>query len=346
MSETKFMTGGEAVVKACVDVGAEVMFGYPITPSTEILHGWIAEAEKNPKLKYLQTEDETAAGFALAGALLAGKRAFTATAGPGTVLMQDPLSMAENLRLPFVTVVMQRGGPSTGTVNYSQQELNLSAFGGNGDGLRVVYSASTVLELYTLVYKAFSTAWKYRFPTFVLGDGHLAKMKVKVSLPNQIKPVMTSPILKEEEKPTFLRNCFSSEESFYEDRLKVNIADFDLMKNKVSESEQYSMFGAKNLIIAHGSVADAAKDAVDMLRSKGKKIGLFRAITVHPLDVLRLIPLAKKMDKIFVVESSLNQFSRVVKYELSGVNTKITEISKPALAFSAEEIASLINKKL
>ena len=155
----------------------------------EILQGWIVAAETDDSLKYLQTEDETSAGFAVCGALLAGTKAFTATAGPGTILMQDPLSMAENLRLPFVSIIMQRGGPSTGTVNFSQQEVNLSAFGGNGDGLRFVYSASTVEEMYTLTIKAFSTAWRYRFPTFVLGDGHLAKMRMKANLTKPINSV-------------------------------------------------------------------------------------------------------------------------------------------------------------
>ena len=35
-------------------------------------------------------------------------------------------SVAEAMRIPFVTYVGQRGGPSTGTVIYSQQELNMA----------------------------------------------------------------------------------------------------------------------------------------------------------------------------------------------------------------------------
>ena len=111
------------VVKACIDAGAKMMFGYPITPGTEILSHWIREAQTDKSLKYLQTEDEIAAGFCVCGAVLAGEKAFTATAGPGTVLMQDALSMADGMRLPVVVIVVQRGGPSSGTVIYSQQGI-------------------------------------------------------------------------------------------------------------------------------------------------------------------------------------------------------------------------------
>lgn len=342
MNKKRLITGNEAVVEGALAAGAEVMFGYPITPSTEILQGWISEALKDKKLKYLQTEDETSAGFAVIGALLSGAKAFTATAGPGTVLMQDPLSMAENLRLPFVSIIMQRGGPSTGTVNFSQQEVTLSAFGGNGDGLRVVYSASTVTELYYLTAKAFSTAWKYRFPTFVLGDGHLAKIKTEAELIPPITSVSAKPIF-EKNDPVYLRNCYSSEEAFGQ-KLRDNIKDWNNSVNQISEFEKYSINGASEAIIAHGSVADACKDAVDQLRPK-RKIGLIRPITLNPFSK-EIKTLAKKLKKIYIIESSLNQFSHIVKYELFGANLEIIEFSKPAESFSSTEIVEFIKGSL
>ena len=331
------ITGCEAALAGAREAGAKVMFGYPITPATEILQGWILETQKDKSLKYLQTEDETSAGFGVCGAVLAGAKAFTATAGPGHVLMQDPLSMAENLRLPFVAIVMQRGGPSTGTVNFSQQELNLAAFGGNGDGLRVVYSASNIAEMYYLTIKAFSCAWKYRFPTTVLGDGHLSKMRTKAKLTPPIKSVKSIPILAEGSIPTHLRNCYSTEESFGE-VLNNNVKAWNLTRNKIAECEFYRTLGAREIILAHGTVADAAKDAVDNLRKRGKKIGLFRPITVHPIAKNKLVNLLKKVKKAYIFESSLNQFSRIIKYETQEINIPIHEITKPALSFTSEEI--------
>lgn len=344
-NETKNLSGNEAAVLGAIDAGAEIMFGYPITPATEILEGWVNAALHDKSLKYLQTEDETSAGFGVIGSILAGAKAFTASAGVGHILLQDPISMAENIRLPFVGIIMQRGGPSTGTVNFSQQEVNLAAFGGNGDGLRVAYSASSVLEMYELVIKAFNTAWKYRFPTFVLGDGYLGKMKTAVKLKKPIKNIKSYEILKEETTPTYLRNCYSSEESFGK-ILEKNIYDWKINKEKIVESELYKTADADELIIAHGLVAAAAKEAVNKLRQENKRIGLFRPITVNPFDTRALRQLLPKVKVAHIFESSLNQLSKIVKYETYGINTPIIEHLKPAEGITADEIISQIERIL
>lgn len=342
-NSSEFITGNEAAVLGAIEGGAKIMYGYPITPSTEILHGWIEKASKESTLDYLQTEDETTAGFAVIGSILAGKKSFTATAGPGTILMQDPLSMAENMRIPFVAIIMQRGGPSTGTVNFSQQEVTLSAFGGNGDGLRVVYSPSSVEEMYTLAAKAFSTAWKYRFPTIILGDGHLAKMRTIIQIKKLIKPYPEYKILGTEKEIVRIRNCFSSEEDFGK-HLQENIDDWSKNAEKISEYETYNFKQSFPCILAHGSVASAVKDAINLLKKEGRNVGLIRPITLNPFPK-KIAKLLRRHRNVLLIESSLNQFSRIVKYETHAMNTKIVEISKPAVSFSAEEIKDLIVKK-
>lgn len=341
----KFISGNEAAVFGAIEAGAEIMYGYPITPATEILEHWIKLASRDRTLKYLQTEDETSAGFAVIGSLLAGVKSFTATAGVGHILLQDPISMAENLRLPFVGIIMQRGGPSTGTVNFSQQEVNLACFGGNGDGLRIVYSASSISEMYSLTMKAFSSAWKYRFPTFLLGDGYLGKMKEKVTLHKPLRPVKSSPILKENKEPTFLRNCYSSEESFAA-VIGKNITDWMILRQKIAESELYRMGDATEMIIAHGIVGSAARKAIDMLRKENKRIGLFRPVTLNPLDNYNLKKYLKNVKKAYLFESSLNQLSHIIKYESYGVGTPIIEFPKPAEGFTPDEIVKNISRTM
>ena len=82
-----FMTGNEVVAWAALSADAEIMYGYPITPQNEIMHYWTRLAPQYGK-KFLQTEDEISAGFTTVGGVLAGKRAFSATAGPGNTLFQ------------------------------------------------------------------------------------------------------------------------------------------------------------------------------------------------------------------------------------------------------------------
>lgn len=345
----EFLTGNEAVVKAALAAGAEMMTGYPITPTTEIIHYWSEAQSKNPELKFLQTEDEMSAGFTMIGAVLAGCKAFSATAGPGNVLMQDAFSMAESLRLPTVAFINQRGGPSTGTVIYSQQELNLTCFGGNGEGIRIVYSASSVQEMYDLTLKAFNSAWKYRFPTFVLSDGYSAKTSVEIETysPEEKNLEMASGqayLLNERvDNPVNLRNCYNLETEL-NTVIEKHKKAFNQIKPEVVEFEDYHTLDAEIVIFAHGIVGAAARVAIDHLRNEGLKVGLFRPITLSPFptESARSILSNKKM--ILVVESSLGQFERLVKAKIYGSAVPIETLLRPALGISVENIVNRVKE--
>ena len=340
------MTGNQIVVRAALAAGLKAFFGYPITPSTEILHFWAKAAEKYPSLSIRQTEDETSAGFGVCGAVLAGTPAFTATAGPGSVLMQDPLVMAEAMRLPMATIFAQRGGPSTGTVIYSQQEVNLACFGGNGEGWRLVYSAASLPEIYHLLIKGVRLAWRWRFPVILLIDGYLAKTEMPVRLPDEfvLRSFPAKPILSE--RHHHLRNCYSTEEDLALVIAK-NQQDYQKMSQAVAEAEMINCFGSRKIIFAHGSVAAAAKIAVEKLRSKKRSIGLFRPITLRPFPVKTSRQVLHQAEEIIVVESSAGQFLRLIEAELgrffSQNKIKISSFLKPAEAITSEEIINFLH---
>jgi len=342
----KFMTGAEVAVQAAIDAGAQSMFGYPITPGTEVFSGWIKKGQK-----YLQTEDEIAAGFAVCGAVIAGEKSFTATAGPGHVLMQDGLVMAEGMRLPFVEIVAQRGGPSSGTVIYSQQEVQLACFGGNGEGMRVVYSPSNLEEIYEFTRLAFNNAWQYRFPAIVLSDGYLLKTKGSIYLPlpegekaegqRGWENVASYPLVKEGEKKHW-RNIYTFEEELFTE-LEDQKKDFQKMSEEMAHCESFQTEDAKILVIAHGIVGAAAKEAVAILREQGKKVGLWRPITLRPLDKENLNKVLEGIDTVLIVESSLGQLARLIKNEVEDkVKVEYEYLQKPAMGIEVEEIVNKI----
>jgi len=343
-SEKEFITGNEVILRAAIDAGAEMFAGYPITPTTEILTGWAEMASKDKNLLFLQTEDETSAGFTVIGGVLAGKKAWTATAGPGNILMQDPMSMAEAMRLPTVCYIGQRGGPSTGTVIYSQQEVNLTRFGGNGEGLRIVYSPSNHLELYRYTVKAFEVAWKYRFPAFILGDGYLSKTMAPVLFPTNTQKVKSEPIILNGKKQVNLRNCYSLEEELYE-VLEKDINEFGRISKEIVECEEFMLDDAKYVIFAHGIVGAAAKTAVMELREEGLKVGLFRPITLRPFPAEKAIKAIKRANKILIAESSFGQLGRIVREVLYGVcDLPAYRLYRPGLGITAEEIADMVKR--
>lgn len=341
MKENKkqFITGSEAVVQGAIDAGAEMMYGYPITPTTEILTGWIKKGKK-----YLQTEDEIAAGFAVCGAVISGQKAFTATAGPGHVLMQDGLSMAEGMRLPFVIIVGQRGGPSSGTVIYSQQEVNLACFGGNGEGFRLVYAPSSLEELYHLTVQAFNDAWKYRFPAFVLTDGYLLKTSGIADLEKSKEKATSSYTLINEGDVKHWRNIYTFEEELYEELLEHK-KDFEAAAKEIAVGENYEADDAELLLVAHGIVAGSAKQAIKELRNEGYKVGLFRPITLRPFPVDQFNKIARKVKKIIVIESSLGQLAGLVREEMAPeIATPFDYMQSPALGIEPDDIVNFVRK--
>lgn len=336
-----FLTGSEVCVQACFDAGAEMIYGYPITPATEVLTGWIKRGGK-----YLQTEDEIAAGFAVCGGVLAGQKAFTATSGPGHVLMQDGLSMAEGMRLPVVIIAAQRGGPSSGTVIYSQQETTLACFGGNGEGLRLVYSPANLKELYRLTRQAFNDAWQYRFPAILLTDGYLLKMRGVVDLDkNKIENVPAHQLVPEN-KIVHWQNIYTLEEELNEEIGRAQ-ADFEKISEDVALAEEYLVEDAEYLIIAHGIVGAVAKMAVDELRARNVKAGLFRPITLRPFPKKKLDSLFMKdnIKKVLVVESSAGQLARIVRDQLAPeVDVSFEYLQKPGLGVEVGEIIEFTKK--
>jgi len=356
----ELLTGNQIIIKSALDAGAQGFFGYPITPATGILEEWSRLAhcsnEYKDKLICLQTEDEISAGFALTGGVLAGRKSFTATSGPGNVLMQDAFSMAEAMRLPTVAFIMQRGGPSTGTVIYSQGETNLTCFGGNGEGFRIVYSSSSIEELYRLGRKAFDAAWKFRFPTFVLSDGYQAKMRgnfkideseVFDNIPSE-SYLLSSKINLEGKMPTksylqddrglkqytSLRNCYDMEEELRAANESSKEA-FEKTREELEEWEEINE-DADTVIIAHGTVGAAAKEAI--LNADLDSLGIFRPITLNPFPEKALKKFIEDKDKIIILESADGQMGRIVKSALFGVDIEIEEKYKMGEGFYPEEI--------
>ena len=68
-----FMTGNETVAWAALAAGADIMFGYPITPQNEIMHYWTRLGTKYGR-DFLPTEDEISAGFTSVELLSRGKK--------------------------------------------------------------------------------------------------------------------------------------------------------------------------------------------------------------------------------------------------------------------------------
>ncbi len=176
------MSGNELSAVAALHAGCRFFAGYPITPSSEILH---LLSEWMPKVGgYLvQTEDELSAIGAVIGGSFAGVKSMTATSGPGLALMTEMLGLASMAEIPAVIIDVQRGGPSTGLPTKSEQsDLWQALWGSHGDAPRVVLAPADVEDCFHTTVAAFNIAEETQLPVIVLSDQFIAQRRETLSM--------------------------------------------------------------------------------------------------------------------------------------------------------------------
>lgn len=172
--EQLMMTGNQAIVAGALQGGIGFFAGYPITPASDIMEG-LAPILPTLGGSYLQAEDEIASIMSCIGASYAGKKAMTATSGPGLSLMVEAIGYASMAEIPVVIVNVQRGGPSTGLpTKMEQSDLDLAVHGGHGDAPRIVVAPANVAECFHLTVSGFNLAEEYQSPVIILSDYSLA----------------------------------------------------------------------------------------------------------------------------------------------------------------------------
>jgi 2-oxoglutarate ferredoxin oxidoreductase subunit alpha len=229
----------------------------------------------------------------------------------------------------------------------------MTCYGGNGEGLRIVYSTSTHQELFDYTIKAFNTAWKYRFPTFVLGDGYQAKMRESLYIYDPaekgIQMVPTTPFIGLEgtpgidRKPQQLRNTYNTEEELNEVVNRL-MAEYEKVVPEVVEYQTFNTEDSEVVIVAHGVVTRAAQAAVKELRVKGIKAGHFRPVTLRPFAAKELKEIAGRAKKVIIAESSQGQMERLVKDAIYGIDTPLENYFKPGQGITSEELVEFVTK--
>ena len=153
-SKQLVLQGNEACAKGAIYAGCRFFAGYPITPSTEIIELLSSELQEVGGA-FIQMEDEIASACAIIGARWGGKKAMTATSGPGYTLMQEAIGYAAVTETPIVIVNVQRGGPSTGLPTKTEQsDLMQALYGRNGECPVVVIASSTPSDCFHFAFEA------------------------------------------------------------------------------------------------------------------------------------------------------------------------------------------------
>jgi len=342
MSATReiISSGNELSALAAVDAGCKFFGGYPLTPSSEVMHA-ISDYLPQRGGAAIQMEDEIAGVAAAIGASMSGVRSLTATSGPGISLKAENLGLAQMAEVPLVVVNVMRGGPSTGLpTRVAQGDVAQAKNPSHGDYKSITLCAGNLEECYTETVRAFNLADRFMQPVFVLLDETIGHMHAKAVIPTQEEvekgivlrktfdgaPEDYKPYQAEQDQPAVLNPMFKGyryhftglhhdADGFPTEEIETCRKLIDRLFRKVEEhkdeielNEEYMLDDAEILLIGYGSASLAIKEAINMLREQGIKAGMFRPITLWPSPEDRLYELGQKFDKVLSVELNQGQY--------------------------------------
>ncbi len=329
------MLGNFAVVEGALAAGCDFFAGYPITPANEIAERM---SERMPQVggRFLQGEDELCSIYAVTGASLAGARAMTATASAGYNYMQEGIGYAVAAEIPCVIVDVQR---CRGENYATQADVMQMRWGASGDHELIVLAPSSVQELFDYTIRAFNLAEKYRTPVIVMSETTIALMREKLVIPEpgaieiihrrkpdvpreefvpfKAPPDGIPPLPDLGEGYRILHSLNPHDEwggiqwdgDVFEGLYRRIVGKITAHRDEIVQTEGFYLDDAEIVLIAYGSEARPALDAVHHLRAKGIQAGLLKLVTVWPVPEKEIREAAQQASTVLAVEMNMGKYA-------------------------------------
>ena len=317
------LTGNESAAWGARLSRPKVVAAYPITPQTSIIET-IAEFIANGEMdaKYIRVESEQSAMAACIAAQNTGVRTFTATSSHGLTLMHELLIWASGARLPIVMSMVNRAMAPPWSVWTDQ----LDSMAQRDTGWMQIYAENNqeVLDSIIMAYKI-GEMHHILLPTMVMEDAFiLSHTSEGVDVPEQ---KMVDDFLGEYEpafklepgNPEGFGSLIMPEGPYMEFRYKMALA-MDAAREEIRKItgefgeifgrhysglvEEYCTEDAEAIMVVLGTIGSTAKDVVDHLRDKGKKVGLARVRYFRPFPYEEIRALANKANMLGIVDRS------------------------------------------
>lgn len=360
----QFVSGAEVIARAAVDAGCDFFAGYPITPATGIMIEMMKHLPPRGGIA-IQGEDEIASiGFCL-GASATGRKAMTATSGPGLSLYSENIGFAQMAELPLVIVNVQRMGPATGgaTTN-AEGDVMFSRWVTSGGYPFIVLTPTNLEESYTLMIDAFNLAERLRTPVIfstckdlVMGRETVEKQlfekprSIKRKLAKKGKGFRPYSFKNSADVPPFaplggsilsrVNTSIHDQDGILTKDPKIMDKALKHLNDKVMKhSDEIEMVegvidkGAKTIIVAYGLAGRTAREADKLARESDKKVSLAIIYSLWPVPVKKLKKLVGHHKRIIVPEHNLGQYRLELERifpdkEVVGVNRVDGELITP-----------------
>ena len=338
------MNGDTAVAYAMKQINPDVVAGYPITPQTiaiEKFSEYVANAEVNTE--FVAVESEHSAMSACIGASAAGGRVMTSTASAGLAFMWEMLYVAASTRLPIVMNVMNRALSAPINIHCDHSD----SMGARDSGWIQIYGEN-VLEGYDNIIQAVKIAEVARLPVMPCFDGFIVSHAVE-----------RVEALEDEEVKNFI-GTYKSEHPLLDVDHPVTYGPFDMydyyMEHKMQEHEAmksalkivkdvgkeyekisgrsydtlsaYRLDDAELAVIAIGSTAGTAREAVDEMRKNNVNAGSLKLRLFRPFPYEDIRNALKNVKVIAVMDrcDSFGAFGGPVFSEIRSALYKTSDV--------------------
>ena len=299
-STVSVMEGSMAVAQAVKACRPAVISAYPITPQTHIIEDLAAMVAKGElEAEYIRADSEFSAASILAGASAAGVRTYTASASQGLLLMTDVLYYLAGARLPVVFTGTNRQV----SVPLGLQPDHRDTMSFRDAGLIQLY-VENVQEAYDTHIQAFKIAEdpQVLLPIMVCMDGftltHVVE-PVRILDPSEVDgflpPYAPVHYLSLEKPAVFgsytdetntLELYYLLQRAVLNAKAKIETAALEYRDAfghyHGSLVDGYEVDDAEVILVALGSVVGTLREAVDMLRAEGVKVGLIKVRSFRP----------------------------------------------------------------
>ena len=327
MRKLKTMDGNTAAAHVAYAF-SEVAAIYPITPSSpmaESMDEWVSEDRKNifgEKVKIVEMQSEGGAAGAVHGSVAAGAYTSTFTASQGLLLMIPNMYKLAGEQTPTVFHVAAR----------TLATHALSIFGDHSDVMScrqtgfAMLASNSVQQVMDLAAVAHLATIAGKLPMLHFFDGFRTShenQKIEIWDYDELKDMVDWDAVRtfraKALNPNHPHSIGSAEqpETFFQHREACNpaylvtadiVAEYmDKVNAKIgTDYKPFNYYGdpeATEIIVAMGSVCEAAEELVDYLRGKGKKVGIVEVHLYRPFSTKYLLNvMPKTVKKIAVLD--------------------------------------------
>ncbi|RMG57003.1 MAG: pyruvate synthase [Deltaproteobacteria bacterium] len=357
-----FLSGNEVAALAASQINYHVMGYYPITPSTEIAENLDAmKAEGIHDIRMIPGDGEHGAAGICFGATTAGGRVFNATSANGLLFAFEQLPVQSGTRFPMVFNIVTRSVSGPLDIRCDHSDIMLAINTG-----WIILLAANPQEVYdmNIVAPKIGEHPDVRLPVMVAFDGfftshqkrivhHFEDREVVQNFLGPFKPTVTSvdpknpvtigPYMNDPDLINNKKQLSIAMENAYRVIPKIFREYAKLSGRRYNLLELYRMEDAEAALFILNSAAETAKEAVDILRKEGLKVGLVKPQVIRPFPAKEIVAAMKNVKGLVVADRQDNygawggQMTLEVKAALKDDPTNKTKVASRIYGIGGKE---------